>query len=591
MIDVNSVITRQTTQFELPLLKLNFEQGYDIYPTHKIPENLIDIGYDSLAKELALYDQLKIDGYVGINFEEIKVKLTESFRKINIKTLWINIEEAYKEEEVINNMISPFLGGNDPVFGKVTSLNLIDFFDKNKLNDIVTNTRNSLIIYYGKGASLVPVKLSKTVYFEISKNEIQFRSRAGSINNLGSSRPYDPVMMYKRFYFIDWIVLNKHKNEIKNDIDYFIDGQRTDTISWIDGNHWRSSIKSLLTSPIRVRPWFEPGIWGGQWIKDRIKGLQKDVVNYAWSFELILPENGIIIESSNVMLEFSFDFLMFFSGENVLGQDYAIYGYEFPIRFDFLDTYKGGNLSVQCHPQKSYIREHFGENITQEETYYILDCSEDAHVYLGFQDGIDPEEFENVLCKSIEEEKEVEITKYVQRFKSSKHDLYLIPPGTVHSAGKGNLVLEISSTPYIYTFKMYDWLRPGLDGKPRPLNIERGMDNLVFEYSGQRVKDELISKPKLIESNSGFDLYHLKTHKNHLYDIHRYEVKSLANIKMDGKAHVLSLVGGDRINIIANGESTIYNYAETILIPASVENYIIKNQAEKSAMVIVAFIK
>lgn len=591
MIEVNNIKTRETTQYELPLLKTNFEKGYDIYPTHKIAENSISIGYESLAKELSSYRNLKIDGYVGINFEEVKLRLTESFRRINIKSQWINVEEAFKKEEVIDDMISPFLGGDDPVFGKLTDLNLVDFFDEEQLTGIVTNANESLIVYYGKGASLVPVKSSKTIYFDISKNEIQFRSRAGSITNIGATRPDDPALMYKRFYFVDWIILNRHKNDIKNNIDYLVDGQRTNNISWIEGSQWRSNIKSLLKSPLRVRPWFEPGVWGGQWIKDKIKGLQEDVVNYAWSFELILPENGIILESSKVMLEFSFDFLMFFSAENILGLDYHTYGYQFPIRFDFLDTYRGGNLSVQCHPQLAYIKKHFGESITQEETYYILDCADNAHVYLGFQDGIDPKQFETALSNSIKEEKEVQITDFVQRFKSTKHDLYLIPPGTIHSAGMGNLVLEISSTPYIFTFKMYDWLRPGLDGRPRPLNLKRGMDNVVFEYSGQRVKDELISKPQLIESNSDFDFYHLPTHKKHLYDTHRYTLRKSITIEMKGKAHVLSLVEGDKIEIIANGKSIVYNYAETILIPASVQEYTIKNLTEKPIMFVKAFIK
>lgn len=581
---------RNTQQYELPVKKENRSNGYDIYPTHNIGAGLIFEGYESLARELANSSHVKIDGYVGVLFEDLKQQLDSAFEKIDIRPKWVNVKDAMFPEEEINDKVGPFLGGDDPVFGKLTCLELIDFFNSDQLKTLASENTVEPIIFYGVGASLIPVD-GVNVYFEISKNEIQFRSRAGSVLNLGSSKPADPKVMYKRFYFVDWVVLNKHKKRVKNEIDLLVDGQRSQNITWIKGNEWRKTLAKIVEEPIRVRPWFEPGAWGGTWIKDKIEGLEQDVVNYAWSFELIVPENGVIIESSGLMLEYSFDFLMFMAGQKILGTDYEEYGFEFPIRFDFLDTFDGGNLSIQCHPQLDYMKKNFGENITQEETYYILDCQNDAKVYLGFQEGVTPAAFQEALENSQKNKETIKIEEYVQVFDAQKHGLYLIPPGTIHGSGTDNLVLEISSTPYIYTFKMYDWLRLDLDGNPRPLNIERGMDNLDFERSGASVKDELISKPYLLDQTENWESYHLPTHEKHLYDVHRYVVNSEVTINTEGKAHVLSLVEGGQIRVTTKNNSMIFKYAETFVIPAAANQYVIENLSQTPVLVVKAFIK
>ncbi|TDN95023.1 mannose-6-phosphate isomerase class I [Salegentibacter sp. 24] len=581
---------RKTGQLELPVERKSIANQYNIYPSFDIGPDLISRGYQSLANGLSQSSVIKIDGYVGIIFESVRKELTQAFHEIDLYPHWINVEDAMKSEKDIEQMIEPYLGGNDPIFGRVSDLELIDFFDPKKLAALSKIERKAPIIFYGIGAELVPVK-GPSVFMEVSKNEIQFRSRAESISNLGASKSFPAKEMYKRFYFIDWPVLNRHKNSIKDNIDFLVDGQRTSEITWLKGDHWRKAIKDYVQSPIRVRPWFEPGAWGGHWIKEHIKGLSEDVVNYAWSFELIVPENGVLFESSALLLEFSFDFLMYHAGREILGSDFDTYKYEFPIRFDFLDTFDGGNLSIQCHPQKDYIKKNFGENITQEETYYILDKKENAKVYLGFQQGVTPASFKTALQYSLENNKELEISDYIQTFEANKHELYLIPPGTIHGSGKNNLVLEISSTPYIYTFKMYDWLRLDLDGKPRPINIERGMQNLNFDRSGNTVKDELISSPRLIEANNDWELEHLPTHKEHLYDIHRYTIKKEVSIKSNNRMQIFSLVEGGKVKVKISGVSSVFHYAETFVIPASVKSFTIENIDDMPVKLVKAFIK
>src|ERR1019366_7944291 len=130
-------------------------------------------------------------------------------------------------------------------------------------------------------------------------------------------------------------------------------------------------------------------------------------------------------------------------------------GAEFPIRFDFLDTMDGGNLSLQVHPRSQYIRDALGMSYTQDESYYILDAKDDARVYLGLREDVDAHSMLSDLRAA--EQRETggfDAERYVNKFPAKKHDHFLIPAGTVHCSGRNSMVLEISATPYIFTFKL-----------------------------------------------------------------------------------------------------------------------------------------
>src|SRR5512140_1165888 len=267
-----------------------------------------------------------------------------------------------------------------------------DFFDRNRLESIRPESGPGLTVLYGTGAALAGWD-SPLFYCDVPKNEVQFRSRAGHAVNIGTTRTDNSKAAYKRMYFVDWPVLNRHRAEILSRIDVLVDEQRPDEPTFMTGKNFRKGLDAMAKNYVRVRPWFEPGPWGGQWIKQRIPQLSEDARNYAWSFELISPENGIAFESDGIMLEASFDFLMLHNHREVLGDFAGRFGYEFPIRYDFLDTFDGGNLSLQCHPRPEYINRNFGETFTQDEAYYILDCKPGARVYLGFREGMVPEQF------------------------------------------------------------------------------------------------------------------------------------------------------------------------------------------------------
>ncbi len=565
--------------------------GYDIFPSFPLQEGVIYRQFQSLAAHIKNHRVVIIDGYIGVLWDELKEHLNEALENLAVETYWVDVSHAFKPLVEIEFLVEPFLGGADPLFGSRTDLQLSDFFDVVKLKKIASDRSGFMTILYGSGAFLTGVK-GLNIYVDLPKNEIQYRSRAGSVANLGCSIAQDPKKMYKRFYFVDWIVLNRHKEQFIDHVDVFADAQRPGEITWAAGNSVRATFDAMAVNYFRVRPWFEPGTWGGEWIKNHIRGLNPLVPNYAWSFELISPENGLILESEGNLLELSFDWLMYRNASQVLGHCHQRFGNEFPIRFDFLDTFAGGNLSVQCHPRREYMSANFGEHFTQEETYYILDAAPDASVFLGFADNIDPVEFREALETSALEQSPIEIEKYVQKHPSKKHDHFLIPPGTIHASGVNNLVLEISSTPYIFTFKLYDWIRPDLDGKPRQLNITRGMDNLHFEYSGDFVTNELIAKPVLLKEGRNWKMWHLPTHPDHLFSVHRYEFTREITIATDGRCHVLSLVEGSAVVVCTkSGMQQRFSYAETFVIPAAAGSYRVINESPELAMLVMAFVK
>ena len=563
--------------------------GYDMYPYHALGSGKIFSGYQSLAEWMLTQKQVIIDGYVGIFWKEVKQCLQAAFDAKGVQVQWIDVVAYMKSDEEVQTLVQPSLGTADSVWGTRATISLQDFFNIDALKSQAAT--GNLTIAFGTGAALLAWD-APVVYLDLPKNEIQYRMRAQSITNLGSKTTGRSAEMYKRFYFVDWAVLNDHKQQIANRITVVGDAQWKESLNWMLADDFRQGLRQLGSSVFRVRPWFEAGAWGGQWMKEHIRDLNKDEVNYAWSFEMIVPENGIVFESDSNLLEVSFDFLMFQENKNVLGKHANIFNYEFPIRFDFLDTWEGGNLSIQCHPTLKYIQENFGETITQDETYYILDCKQDARVYLGFQQGIQPTEFRQVLENSNAKNEKVEVEKYVQAHQASKHDLFLIPNGTIHSAGENNLVLEISATPYIFTFKMYDWLRLDLNGEPRPINIEHAFNNLNFERQGAVVTDTLISKQTIIETGDDWQLVHCPTHAAHFYDVHRLEFASKVTVQTNDACHVLMLVEGSSVTVqTADGATATFSYAETFVVPAAAKQYTIINNGTGTAKVVKAFCK
>lgn len=519
---------------------------------------------------------LIVEGYTGIYYHQIK-----QFLQRLANNTFIDTADLLKTEDEIRELTDGFLT-EDVLFGHLTYLELSDFFDSEKLMKAqhkVAET-NGKVIIFGFGASLV-YRGGLLIYADMPRWEIQQRMRRKEVNGIGVNNHTEYIsLQYKRGYFNDWKVLDRHKQTLFNEVDYWLDTCLTEQPKLIDKKTFHDGLEKAATSPFRVVPFFDPAPWGGQWMK-RICGLDPSVSNYGWCFDCVPEENSLLLRVGDTDFEMPAVNLVYLKSKKLLGEFVeARFGKEFPIRFDFLDTIDGGNLSLQVHPTNEFSIKNFGIAYTQDESYYMVDALEDATVYLGLKSGIDPEVmFEDLGKAQSDKDASFNAEKYVNILPARKHDHFLIPAGTIHCSGKNSVVLEISATPNLFTFKLWDWNRLGLDGKPRPLNIKRGHEVLEFDRDTTYTQNELVNQFEVVNRGDGWVEEKTGLHKTQFIETRRHTFSKPVLHETKGSVNVLNLVEGNEIIIESTDgsfEPTLIHYAETFIIPASVQKYIIK---------------
>lgn len=552
------------------------KSNYDKYPATRISGNLTR-GWEEILKNLESRDgTLVVETYTGV----IENELIEAFSRIAPKGILLT-RDLMKPEEEILRMTQPYMT-DDTLFGFVTALRLEDYFDGEKLTSFKENHGASVVL--GPGASLLAEKGDTIVYVDMARWEIQQRMRRGLVRGLGVDNHEAPVsIQYKRGYFNDWRILDRHKEGLYERVDYWVDTHIPDDPRMIDRDTFMRGIDLTASGPFRVVPFFDPAPWGGQWMKEKCD-LDRDRVNYGWCFDCVPEENSLYFDINGVRFEMPSVNLILLKSREVLGEPVeARFGKDFPIRFDFLDTVDGGNLSLQVHPTTHFIRQQFGLNYTQDESYYLLDAEEGATVFIGLRKGTDGDEMFKALREAQANGTPFDVERYVNRIPAMKHDHFLIPGGTIHCSGVGSLVLEISSTPNIFTFKLYDWQRLGLDGKPRPINIDRGEKVVDFGRDTDYVEARLHNRVERIAEGEGWTEERTGLHRNEFIETRRHRFSVPVRHFTDGSVNVLNLVDG-REAIVESPDGRfspfVVHYAETFIIPAGVEEYTIRPYGE-----------
>jgi mannose-6-phosphate isomerase class I len=546
---------------------LNFTSKYDKFPVIQVKEDVAGfyIGFEQIKTQLETCKTgvLVFETYPGI---DIKVLLNDVIKPLHPDEIICSEDYSVSEEEY-DNIIKDNLF-DDRVFGFYSHHHVEDFYDMDVLQKKQrTINSNKLTIIYGFGASLF--EYNTLVMVSLTRWKIQLRYR----NNLSNFKKHNPqedkLRKYKRGYFVEWRVADRIKEKHVHYMDYVIDLNVNQSPKMITRANYEIALNKAISRPFRVVPYFDPGVWGGQWMKE-VCNLDPSKPNYAWSFDGVPEENSVRFGFGKEFIELPAQDIVQFRPNEFMGKKvYKQFGKHFPIRFDFLDTIEGGNLSLQVHPLTKYIKETFGMTYTQDESYYILDALDDAVCYLGVKEGIDIEQFKQDLVEANNGLAPFDDSKYINKIPVKKHDHLLIPAGTIHCSGRNTMVLEISSCVYIFTFKLWDWGRLGLDGLPRPVHLEHGFNNIQFNRDTKFVYKELINQIKPVNEHEEIT----GLHNLEFIESRRYYVDTELIMDTRNTVNVCNLVDGMEMRIESidgSFEPFIVHYAETFYIPATI---------------------
>lgn len=560
------------------------QSNYDKSPFVAVgPPRECSVGWQAVAARLAPALEQSgvacVECYPGVFTDRV----LEGLRRNLPLVAAFRSEECLKTPDQLRAMLDPLLG-TDRVFGRMSELTLEDYMDPAKLDAmrqaVEHVAREGPVLIVGTGAALAASPRATLIYADLARWEIQLRWRRRETGNLGlNNRQEDFSLKYKCGFFVEWRAADRLKRLLLPRIDFLLDTNQPDTPKLISGDAFRAALKATAQHPFRVVPYFDPGPWGGHWMEE-VCDLPRDVPNHAWCFDCVPEENSLLLGFGEHRVEVPAIDLVFEEPRALLGDAvFARFGAEFPIRFDFLDTMGGGNLSLQVHPLTEYIREKFGMDYTQDESYYLLDAGPDATVYLGLKENISRRKMVDSLYRAQEGGKPFPAEEFVNRWPARKHDHFLIPAGTIHCSGANSMVLEISATPYIFTFKLWDWGRLGLDGRPRPIYIEHGVANIQWDRTTGWVWKELINRFETIRQEEDWSEERTGLHEKEFIETRRHWFSGVVPHETGRGVNVLNLVEGDEAIVESPTgafEPFVVHYAETFIVPAAAGAYTIR---------------
>lgn len=239
------------------------------------------------------------------------------------------------------------------------------------------------------------------------------------------------------------------------------------------------------------------------------------------------------------------------------------YGGKMPLLVKFIDAKK--DLSIQVHPNDEMANRVHGK-MGKTEMWYVLDAKPGSYLYCGFKSEISKEEYKQRIADGT-------ITDVLARHEVKAGDVFYIPAGRVHAICSGIMLAEIQQSSDV-TYRIFDYNRPGLDGKPRELHTELAAEALDFSVSDSYGSDysHEANKPNVILDTEFFCVRVSDLDKPCHYDMKGF----------DSFVVCMCLKGDCKIKVKETGDELVLKEGYTCLIPAAIADYEITPVGEKT---------
>ena len=304
--------------------------------------------------------------------------------------------------------------------------------------------------------------------------------------------------------------------------------------------------------PLKFEPILKSIVWGGEKIAP-YKGIETEQKHIGESWELSgVAGNESVVAEGPLKGKSIAELVKEYKGELVGKHVYENTGDEFPLLIKFIDALT--DLSIQVHPNDELAAVRHNGSKGKTEMWYVVAADEGAHLLTGLTEKITPEEYAAKVADG-------SITDVLARYDVHPGDVFFLPAGRIHAICGGCFIAEIQQTSNI-TYRIYDYGRPGLDGKPREVHTELAKDAIDYTvYDNYRTEYTPVQ-------NEEQEVVSCRYFTTSIYDLTLPYAKDLS--EMDSFLVVMCLSGTGTLEV--DGEQVSVHQGETVLLPASADD-------------------